>query len=139
MQTEIRSAIRYWLVNPQALTIVAAVCPRVRRYLKSKLVIEVTESEMQDPCLRQALPSPYAKTKIVLCSLASSKDMSRASKLTLAGTSLSAIGIVVLVHYQQRAEKAVSLSFYDTLSRAIFSSINGLHSTGNACRGDTGH
>ena len=46
--------------------------------------------------------------------------MSRASKLTLAGTSLSAVGIVVLVHYQQRAEKAVSLPFYDTLSRVIF-------------------
>ena len=37
--------------------------------------------------------------------------MSRAAKLTLAGTSSSAIGIIVLVHYQQRAEKAVSLSF----------------------------
>ncbi|KAL2042085.1 hypothetical protein N7G274_005273 [Stereocaulon virgatum] len=32
--------------------------------------------------------------------------MSRASKLTLAGTSLGAIGIVVLVHYQQQSEKA---------------------------------
>ena len=60
------------------------------------------------------------KTKIVFCSFASSKDMSSASKLTLAGTSLSAIGIVVLVHYQQRAEKAVSHPFYDTLSRVIF-------------------
>ena len=65
--------------------------------------------------------------------------MSRASKLTLAGTSLSAIGIVVLVHYQQRAEKAVSLPFYDTLSRAIFLSVNGLRSTGDACWSDTGH
>ncbi|KAK3173715.1 hypothetical protein OEA41_007047 [Lepraria neglecta] len=33
--------------------------------------------------------------------------MSRASKLTLAGTSLGAIGIVVLVHYQQQSEKAL--------------------------------
>ncbi|KAL5409872.1 hypothetical protein PMIN06_009806 [Paraphaeosphaeria minitans] len=32
--------------------------------------------------------------------------MSRASKLTLATTSLGAIGIVVFVHYSQRAEKA---------------------------------
>ncbi|KAL9104519.1 MAG: hypothetical protein Q9163_000550 [Psora crenata] len=32
--------------------------------------------------------------------------MSRASKLTLAGTTASAIGIVILVHYQQQAEKA---------------------------------
>ncbi|KAJ4292745.1 hypothetical protein N0V90_009408 [Kalmusia sp. IMI 367209] len=32
--------------------------------------------------------------------------MSRASKLTLAATSLGAIGIVVFVHYSQRAEKA---------------------------------
>lgn len=36
-------------------------------------------------------------------------SMSRASKLTLAGTSLGAIGIVVLVHYQQQSEKAVSI------------------------------
>ncbi|KAL9075550.1 MAG: hypothetical protein Q9161_001622 [Pseudevernia consocians] len=32
--------------------------------------------------------------------------MSRAAKLTLAGTSIGAIGIVALVHYQQNAEKA---------------------------------
>ncbi|KAK3201885.1 hypothetical protein GRF29_164g969284 [Pseudopithomyces chartarum] len=32
--------------------------------------------------------------------------MSRASKLTLATTSLGAIGIVIFVHYSQRAEKA---------------------------------
>ncbi|KAL6714053.1 hypothetical protein ACLMJK_008547 [Lecanora helva] len=32
--------------------------------------------------------------------------MSTASKLTLAGTTLGAIGIVVLVHYQQQSEKA---------------------------------
>lgn len=35
------------------------------------------------------------------------REMSRAAKLTLAGTSLGAMGIVVLVHYQQQAEKAV--------------------------------
>ena len=76
---------------------------------------------MQDPCLRQASPSLYAKNPncLLLSCIASSEDMSRASKLTLAGTSLSALGIVVLVHYQQRAEKSVSLPFYDTLSRAI--------------------
>ena len=34
--------------------------------------------------------------------------MSRASKLTLAGTSLIAAGVVVFVHYAQQAEKAVS-------------------------------
>ena len=33
--------------------------------------------------------------------------MSTAAKLTLAGTTISAIGIVVLVHYQQNSEKAV--------------------------------
>ncbi|MCJ1299465.1 hypothetical protein MMC08_002257 [Hypocenomyce scalaris] len=32
--------------------------------------------------------------------------MSRAAKLTLAGTSLMAAGIVVFVHYSQQAEKA---------------------------------
>ncbi|KAF2258423.1 hypothetical protein CC78DRAFT_428636, partial [Lojkania enalia] len=32
--------------------------------------------------------------------------MSRASKITLATTSLSAIGIVIFVHYAQRAEQA---------------------------------
>ena len=35
--------------------------------------------------------------------------MSRAAKLTLAGTSIGAIGIVTLVHYQQNSEKAVGL------------------------------
>ena len=100
-------------------------------------MIEVTESEIPVSAKRHHRFTP--KTKIVFCSFASSKDMSRASKLTLAGTSLSAIGIVVLVHYQQRAEKAVSIPFYDALSRVIFSSVNGLRSTGNACRSDTGH
>jgi hypothetical protein len=33
--------------------------------------------------------------------------MSRASKITLAATSLSAIGIVFFVHYAQQAEKTV--------------------------------
>lgn len=33
--------------------------------------------------------------------------MSRASKITLAATSLGAIGIVIFVHHAQRAEKAV--------------------------------
>ncbi|KAF2276955.1 uncharacterized protein EI97DRAFT_364816, partial [Westerdykella ornata] len=32
--------------------------------------------------------------------------MSRASKITLAATSLGAVGIVIFVHYAQRAEKA---------------------------------
>lgn len=36
--------------------------------------------------------------------------MSRASKLTLAGTSLFALGTVFLVHFQQQAEKAVCYS-----------------------------
>ena len=35
--------------------------------------------------------------------------MSRAAKLTLAGTSTGALAIIVLVHYQQRAEKIVSI------------------------------
>jgi len=34
--------------------------------------------------------------------------MSRASKLTLMGTSLFAVTTVVFVHFQQQAEKAVS-------------------------------
>lgn len=33
--------------------------------------------------------------------------MSTASKLTLLGTTAGAIGIVIMVHYQQQAEKAV--------------------------------
>ena len=37
--------------------------------------------------------------------------MSRAAKLTLAGTSLAAIGIVVFVHWAQTAEKKVSCPF----------------------------
>ena len=35
--------------------------------------------------------------------------MSRAAKITLAGTSIGAVGIVTLVHYQQNAEKVVSV------------------------------
>jgi len=35
--------------------------------------------------------------------------MSRAAKLTLASTSIGAIAIVVLVHYQQNSEKAVGI------------------------------
>lgn len=35
-------------------------------------------------------------------------DMSTAAKLTLASTSVGAIGIVIFVHYQQKADKAVS-------------------------------
>ena len=35
--------------------------------------------------------------------------MSRAAKLTLAGTSLGAVAVVTLVHYQQNSEKAVRL------------------------------
>lgn len=68
-------------------------------------------SELRDPCQCQA------SSCIWLCFLASSPttlhtrlhlhEMSRAAKLTLAGTSLGAMGIVVLVHYQQQAEKAV--------------------------------
>jgi protein PET117 len=45
--------------------------------------------------------------------------MSRASKLTLAGTSLGAIGIVVLVHYQQQSEKAVSIVEVQIESRTL--------------------
>lgn len=41
--------------------------------------------------------------------------MSRAAKLTLAGTSIGAIGIVTLVHYQQNSEKAVGLPFHEGL------------------------
>ena len=33
--------------------------------------------------------------------------MSRASKLTLLSTSLGAVGIVIFVHYAQKAEQAV--------------------------------
>jgi len=33
--------------------------------------------------------------------------MSQAAKLTLAGTSLGALGIITFVHYTQKAEKAV--------------------------------
>lgn len=42
--------------------------------------------------------------------------MSRAAKLTLAGTSIGAVAIVVLVHYQQNSEKAVSIFSGATLS-----------------------
>ena len=37
--------------------------------------------------------------------------MSQAAKLTLLGTSLGAVGIIVFVHYAQRADKAVCINF----------------------------
>lgn len=36
--------------------------------------------------------------------------MSRAAKLTLVGTSVFAVGIVIIVHYSQQWEKSVTLS-----------------------------
>ena len=43
--------------------------------------------------------------------------MSRAAKLTLAGTSLFAIGTIVFVHHAQQAEKAVRFYFTQTGGR----------------------
>jgi hypothetical protein len=50
----------------------------------------------------------------IACSIARSSSitkfsqiMSRAAKLTLAGTSLFAVGTIFFVHFQQQAEKAV--------------------------------
>lgn len=45
--------------------------------------------------------------------------MSTASKLTLAGTTLGAIGIVIFVHYAQTAEKDVS-GLYRCLAHRLF-------------------
>ena len=42
--------------------------------------------------------------------------MSTASKLTLAGSSVGAVAIVVFVHYAQRAEKAEGRLFLFTLT-----------------------
>lgn len=42
--------------------------------------------------------------------------MSRASRLTLLGTSLFAAGTVFFVHFQQQAEKAVRFSFPPAIS-----------------------
>jgi len=53
--------------------------------------------------------------------------MSTASKVTLAVTTLGAIGIVVSVHYGQKAERAVSLIPF--LLSSGFSQL-----LGNACR-----
>ncbi len=41
--------------------------------------------------------------------------MSTASKVTLAGTALGTVGIVVFVHYGQKIEKAVCLTFIPNL------------------------
>ena len=49
--------------------------------------------------------------------------MSTAAKLTLAGTTVGAIGIVVLVHYQQNSEKAVSICALTNLHHIIGPSI----------------
>lgn len=75
----------------------------------------------KDPCLRQA-SSPSRQSPLHSLALFDGynlKDMSRAAKLTLAGTSIGAIGIVALVHYQQNSEKAVSfpstMDFFDPI------------------------
>ncbi len=62
----------------------------------------------------------YTTTKLV-------PIMSRAAKLTLAGTSLMAAGTVLFVHYAQQSEKAVSPSPNQRLrgkTRNISSSLN---------------
>ena len=41
-------------------------------------------------------------------------NMSRASQLTLAGTSLFAVGTIIMVHFQQKFEKQVCASTYPT-------------------------
>ncbi len=79
--------------------------------LKRPRLCEFGESEGRI-AYGQASRSPPWQT--FFCSAASLdrynlRDMSRAAKLTLAGTSVGAIGIVALVHYQQNSEKAVSL------------------------------
>jgi protein PET117 len=59
--------------------------------------------------------------------------MSQASKLTLLGTSLLAVGTVFAVHFQQKSEKEVSLwpasivSLNTALSRLIMTSAQAMH------------
>ena len=60
--------------------------------------------------------------------------MSRAAKLTLAGTSLGAAGVIVFVHYAQKAEKAVSLRPHHQFIHQKFRTNRGI--PGNACRRD---
>ena len=59
--------------------------------------------------------------------------MSRASKLTLAGTSCMAVGIVVFVHFAQKAEKAVRRLHPQFLSVLMLTTL------GHACWGRQGH
>ena len=63
VQTVVWSAIRYFLLSLHLLTILAAVCPRMRKYQKEVWieVAQVVETELQDPCLRQASPSSPTK------------------------------------------------------------------------------
>jgi len=60
--------------------------------------------------------------------------MSTASKLTLAGTTFGAIGVVIFVHWAQKSEQSVSLPY---LGRAI--RIYNLPSADDACRCVTGY
>ena len=58
--------------------------------------------------VRKRFQKIHTHTRIsILLLQASLNIMSRAAKLTLAGTSAMAAGIVVFVHYAQRSEKAV--------------------------------
>ncbi len=58
--------------------------------------------------------------------------MSTASKVTLAGTALGAVGVVVFVHYGQKIEQAVCLAFIPNL-------LYRLTVAGHACWGRARH
>jgi hypothetical protein len=64
--------------------------------------------------------------------------MSRAAKLTLTGTSLFAIGTIVVVHYTQQAEKAVR-PFPSLLFGSKSARIKLMRISGNAPRRGSGH
>lgn len=53
--------------------------------------------------------------------------MSTAAKVTLATTTLSALGVVVFVHYQQKADKAVRRPSTSFLATQLINSVQAMH------------
>lgn len=87
-------------------------CFRLSAYecadIKRKLVVEVLEIQRSLSPPRVVF-RPAKNSPSILHATKKTLGMSTAAKLTLAGTSIGAVGIIVLVHYQQNWEKVVSV------------------------------
>lgn len=98
---------------------------RRRMSLKEALNIPVIRQASSSLYSREAFRHPSVLDPWIFgtCTSVTLHHMSRASKITLAGTSLAAVAIVFFVHYGQQAEKTVTLPiplYLDILYQGIF-------------------